>query len=68
MKVRGRKHLNVDRARELRAEGLTWREVGEMLAIEERRLLPYQGPAVREACNPGPFKLAKMLARELARA
>jgi hypothetical protein len=33
--------INVSRARELRASGLSWREVGRRLAFEESRDLPY---------------------------
>lgn len=44
-----RPQINTRRARELRASGLSWREVGVRLAKEERRRVPYQAPGVSSA-------------------
>lgn len=63
-----RKTMDVERAREMRAEGMTWREVGIELAREAGRPICYQGAAVRDACSPTGRRLAKKLAREIHRA
>lgn len=38
--------INAKRAAELRASGLSWRLVGQRLAVEEGRSLPYQAGSV----------------------
>jgi orotate phosphoribosyltransferase-like protein len=41
--------MNIERARELKAKGLKWKEIGERLAVEERRPIPYLGRSVERA-------------------
>lgn len=41
--------IDTERAAELRRQGLTWRQVGERLAAEYRRRMPYTGQAVGHA-------------------
>lgn len=45
----GRHPMNIERARELKAKGLKWKEIGERLAVEERRPIPYLGRSVERA-------------------
>lgn len=63
----GRKMMDVDRAWELRDEGLSWREIGIRLAEEEGRTMVYQATSVQNACRPGPVRLARQIAREIKR-
>lgn len=41
--------INVARAAQLRDEGLTWRQIGELLAIEESRPIQYLASSVYQA-------------------
>ena len=69
MSWRGRKDtIDVERGLELRDEGLSWREIGIQLARDAGRSLPYQTQAVRDACQPTPARVSRMLARDIARA
>ncbi len=52
MKVRGQVQMDVARAREFRAEGLSWREIGIQLAEEAWRCMAYQAASVQNACSP----------------
>lgn len=61
--TRGQIIMDVERGRELRADGMSWREVGIRLAEECGRPLPYQAASVQNACQPIPSKVAKQLAR-----
>lgn len=67
MTARGRPTMDVDRGRELRAEGLSWRMVGIRLAEECGRPLPYQAASVQNACYPGPVRVARRMAHEAMR-
>lgn len=44
-----RREINVERALELKAQGLTYRDIGIKMAEEERRALPYTHDSISSA-------------------
>lgn len=47
--VRPLTNKDVEEARELRATGVKWREIGKRLAKRKGRATPYQGPSIQMA-------------------
>lgn len=45
--------LNISRAWELRREGKSWKEIGQILARENGRSIPYNSHSVYTAANYG---------------
>lgn len=45
----GRPAMDVERALELKCEGLSWGRIGEILASEDRRTMKYLAHSVRQA-------------------